>query len=589
MVVQVAEQDDKALGLGDYLAILRRRKKTFLVPAFLVFAAAVALAMWLPPVYESHATILIEQQEIPSDLVRSTVTSYAGERIQIISRRVMTSANLQHIIEKFDLYPKLRRQRSLSSVIEKMRGNTSLEMISADVVDPRSRRPGKATIAFQIGFAHNDPMMAQQVAAELVSLFLAENVRQRTQSAQDTTQFLASEAERLKQEVDGLEERLARFKERNVGNLPELQQLNLQLMERAERDLKDTETHIRSLQERATYLRAELSRIDPSSGAIGSDGKRVPSAEDRLRALQAEYISLSSRYSPTHPDVLKLSREIEALQRETGLIGGVADLESRVAELEAQLDTLRQRYSARHPDVKKVERELELARRQLAQARRSPRRSLSAPVNPAYVQLQAQLRAAEAELRSYREAREEIRGKIQELEERLMASPRIEREYRVLTRDYEQALAKYREVKDKLLEAELATSLERENKGERFSLLEPPEVPERPIKPNRIALIFLGLVLSLGSGLGAVAVAEGLSHGLRSPREVVAVTGGMPLVIVPCIETSEDVQRRRLRKWLVFQVALLVVVGALALVHVLVAPLDQLWQLVAEKLNLRQG
>ena len=164
--------EENVKGLGDYLAILKRRRWQLIVPAVLIFAAAAAAALLLPPVYKSTATILVEQQEIPQDLVRTTVTSFAAERIQVISQRVMTTAKLGEIIERFNLYPDERRKVPLSDVVEKMREHIDLDMIDADVIDPRSGRASEATIAFTLGYQSDSPQLAQKVANEMVSLYL---------------------------------------------------------------------------------------------------------------------------------------------------------------------------------------------------------------------------------------------------------------------------------------------------------------------------------------------------------------------------------------------------------------------------------
>jgi uncharacterized protein involved in exopolysaccharide biosynthesis len=102
--IQEIQEREEIKGLGDYLTVLLRRKKQFMIAAAIILAISVLLAVGLPSIYQSKATILIEQQEIPTDLVRSTVTSYAGERIQVISQKVMTTDNLSKIINDYDLY-----------------------------------------------------------------------------------------------------------------------------------------------------------------------------------------------------------------------------------------------------------------------------------------------------------------------------------------------------------------------------------------------------------------------------------------------------------------------------------------------------
>ncbi len=586
--------DEDVKGLGDYLAILGRRKKQLIWPALIILIISTAVAMLLPAIYRSEATILIEQQEIPSDLVRSTVTSYAGERIQIISQRVMTTENLKKIIEQYGLYKEDREDTSLNLLVDRMREDISLEMISANVVDPRSGRPTTATIAFKLSFSDHSPQLSQRVTNELVSLYLNENLKRRTQSAVETSGFLAAESEKLQELVADLETSLAEFKEKNINNLPELQQLNIQLMERAERELQDNDQRIRTLEERKIYLQSELAQLSPTSDLYASDGKRVLSSEDRLQALQSEYISAAARYSADHPDLIKMRREISALEQETGVVGDANEIRRRLKDLNAEMASLRKRYSKEHPDVKKLQRSIDTAEASLAQAKRSrpkPRRTsqVQRPDNPAYIQLQAQLSAAESELKSILQSREEIRVKIADFEERLMKSPQVEREYRTLTRDYENALAKYKEVKAKQLEAELAESLERESKGERFSLIEPPLLPEEPAKPNRLAIFFLGMVFSMAGGVGTVAVAESMSDSIKGSQGLIAVTGAPPLVVVPYIETEDNRKSKRNLRILMVIILLGLVAATAAAFHYFYYPLDVVWFIIQRKLGLDSG
>src|SRR5262245_22362593 len=122
----------------EYLAILRRRKG--LAAAALAFVAivAVAVALFWPPVYRSTATILIEEPEIPDELVKSTISTFADERLQVIQQRVMTTQNLIDIINKFNLYPSERQDWPMSVVVDKMRNVIKLDMVSTDVNDPKS-------------------------------------------------------------------------------------------------------------------------------------------------------------------------------------------------------------------------------------------------------------------------------------------------------------------------------------------------------------------------------------------------------------------------------------------------------------------
>ena len=191
------EEQEKSI--QDYLAILSRRKAAIITTGLAVFLLGLITALVWPPTYKSSATILIKEQEIPTELVRSTVTSYAAQRIQTISQRVMTRPNLMEIIEKYNLYVKERKRDTTEEVLGEMRKNIGLNMISADVVDPRTGRPGVATIAFSLSFQGSSPDSTQKVAGELTSLYLAENLKTRKDKAAETYGFLTDETTKLEE------------------------------------------------------------------------------------------------------------------------------------------------------------------------------------------------------------------------------------------------------------------------------------------------------------------------------------------------------------------------------------------------------
>ncbi len=582
--------EEQVLTLEDYTAILRRRKWQMIVPAVLLVVAAVVVAVAIPPTYRSTATILIEQQEIPSDLVRSTVTSYADQRVQTISQRVMTTQNLGKIIDSYKLYPDLMQRLGLASAVQQMREDVKLEMISAEVVDPRSGRPTEATIAFSLSYEAESPALAQRVANDIVSLFLNENLRDRQESAKETAAFLEKEAEKLAGKISSLEAKLAAFKEEYGDSLPELKSLNLQLMQRTEERLRDNEQTIRALEDRKILLEAQLAQIDPYSDFYSADGKRVLGPTDRLKALEAEYAAVTARYSTSHPDRIRMEREMATLRHAVGESADLAaDLERRLDEQEAEMAALRERYAPAHPDVQRLARAIARTEQQLGEVRRG---SAASPLevkdadNPAYIQLQAQLQAADAELTAVKATREEIRAKLTDFEKRLAESPKIEREYLGLARDYDNTTATYREAKQRLMEAELGEALETERKGERFSLIEPPLLPEQPAKPNRLAIAFLGIVLGFGGGFGNLALQEAMDQGVRGARGVQAVIRMAPLATIPYIDTDAEIRRRTRMRVLVVVGGVVGILLAALLVHMFVKPLDILWLKVLDRVGL---
>ena len=581
------EQDVKTL--HDYLAVVRRRRAQMLWAALVILAASLGVAFGLPSVYRSMGTILIEQQEIPPELVRSTVTSYADERIQVIGQRVMTSANLLAIVDKYGLYADDRKSDPTEVVLEAMRKDIKVEMVSAEVVDPRTGRPTQASIAFTVAYDNRSPQLAQRVANELVSLYLNENLKSRTQLAGDAARFLAEEGKRLSEQIAELEKKLAEFKEKHAGELPELTQLNLQLMDRTDREILEVERQISTLDERKILVQAQLAQVNPMEKMTAETGERILGPADRLKVLQSQYASLSGLYGPDHPDILRTRNEMRALEQQVG--GGAdntADLQRRIDGARADLAAARERYSAEHPDVKKAERSLARLEKELAQAgsRRASAKSTATPDNPAYIQLQGQLSAADTELKTQRAKRAELKLKLKEYETKLTLGPQVEREYKALTRDYETAVAKYQEMTAKGMQAQLAESLETERKGERFTLIEPPLLPEEPVKPNRLAIAFLGLVFSFAGGIGGAAVAESLDASVRGRQALAEIVGAPPLAAIPRIETLEDRRQRNRRRGLLLALVLAVLVLAIVVVHVFILPLDVAWFVALRRLGM---
>jgi succinoglycan biosynthesis transport protein ExoP len=582
------EEDVK--GIGDYLAIIKRRRWQFIVPALLIFVAATLAALLIPPTYRSSATILIEQQEIPQDLVRTTVTSYAAERVQVISYRVLTTAKLGEIIERYNLYPKERQQLTQGTVAQAMREeDIKLDMVSADVVDPRTGRPAQATIAFKLSYDHGTPAIAQKVTNELVSLFLNENLKQRRQAAQETAKFLAAEADRISADISSLEGRLAKFKEQHADSLPERMQINLQLMQNTEDKLRASEQSIRTLEERRIFLQSALAQMDPYA-ATGSGSQRVLSPAERLKQLELEYVAVAARYAADHPNRIRMEKEVAALRREVGSTD-TTELKRRLVEQKAELATLKDRYSAEHPDVKKAQRAVAATEKQIAAGGNAagPDTGAANADNPAYLQMRAQLQAAESELRAVQLGREQLQAQRADLEQRINEAPAIERDYRALVRDYDNATAKYKELKAKQMEAELAQSMEAESKGERFSLIEPPQQPEKPFKPNRLAIFFLGFVFAFGGGFGHVALRETMDTAVRGSRAVMSITGAPPLAVIPYIVTDQELAAGRRRKWLWTLAFVLLVAAGVAVLHFAFGPLDVLWFRVMNRLELILG
>lgn len=584
-------QEEEIKTLSDYVDIFHRRKKQIIVPILILFLITLGVTFGLSSVYRSSATILIEQQDIPPDLVRSTITNYADQRIQVISQRVMTTSNLDKIIEENNLYADERKRDAKEEIWEQMREDINFEMLSADVIDPRSGRPTSATIAFTLAYNNESPEMAQRVANELVSLYLSENLRSRAQKTAETSGFLSEESVRLGEKLSDLEKKMAEFKELNKDQLPELMQLNLQLMERTEREVLEVDRTKQSLEERKIYLESELMQIAPNAAMFSETGERIFGSESRLKALQAEFLTISAVYGPSHPDVIKMNKEIEALEREVGAGGDDTELHLQLKKLQTEYVTSREKYSEGHPDVKKLKKGIASLEQAIKKSGTKKKKKLDKnikPDNPAYIQLQARLDAVKSEIKSVLVKKKKLEFKLDDFEERLNKTPQAEREFRALSRDYENALAKYQDIKAKQMEAKLSEEMEKGRKGERFSLIEPPLRPEKPYKPNRIAIMILGVFLSLSGGLGFIAVKEATDNSIHGAKDVARLFGSPPLAIIPHITGGEEIGKYRKSKILMIFIFILVIAILAGAVHLSYKPLDVLWFVVLRKLGLAE-
>jgi len=583
--------EQESYSLNDMLAIIRRRKSQFWIAFGVLALLSLIITFSWPATYRSTATILITQEEIPSQLVPTTISGYAEQQIRAIEQRVMTSENLLNIIDKVGLYKDKLDRLSRSDLVDLMRDNVTLEMVSADVVDPRNGKPQAATIAFTLSFDDESPHLAQQVTNRLATLFLDENLRQRITSTRDTAEFLGQQADALNKQILDLEDQLSKFKQQNDGALPYEYASTLQLMQRTQADLAETDRTMSSLQDRRVELESELAQASRDA-PMKIDGSTVLSPEDQLRSLRSQYASLVALYGPNHPDVVRTKRQIEGLEQSTGNVGSTAsDLSAQLESAKSQLAAARQQYTEDHPEVQRLEHTVEGLEAQVASAGKAGG-STTAPTsaqatNPTYVQLKIRLQATVAEMQALQAKQQALGKTLNTYQNAIAKAPEAERVYTALSRQLDDARAQHKDITGKQMEAELARQVEQNKKGERFELAEPPEEPTDPYSPNRLAWLFLGLILAIAGSVGAIAIAESLDEAIRGSESVTALLGAAPLAVIPYILAEGETQGVDKRK-----IALIwgIIAGVIALVLILVnflyKPLDVVWYQLMRQLGL---
>ncbi len=520
--------EEQILEIGDYVDMLKRRKWSLVLPAILVVVLAGAVALLLPSIYKSTATILIEAQDIPADFVMTTVTGYAEQRIQSTQQRIMSSTKLMEIVNRFNLYRENLDRWTTEEVVDKMREDIHLDLISADTIDRRTGRATAATIAFTLSYEGKQASTVQRVTDTLVSLFLSENLQVRRRQTTETTAFLEEEAQRVKSQLDDLEKKISAFKEIHINSLPEMIQVNIRSLDNYQSSVERIDEQARMLKEREGYLETQLASIPETENT----------EKQRLRQLELELVDLQTRFTEDYPDVKKMQREI-------------AELEKRMAEKSVI------------PDNQKA-----------------------APDNTAYITLASQLSSTRAEIKSLIQQKADLQSKVDTYRLRIENTPKIEQEYNNLVLDRKNTQAKYEDLLRKTMEANVAMGLEKEQKGERFTLIDPARLPEKPYKPNRLAIILIGVVLGIGAGVGFAALREFSDQAIHNPEGLAQVSALPILVSIPDILTPMDRRSRRFKR-LTWGVATLVCIGVCVFAfHTLVMDLNVFWAKLMRKIPL---
>lgn len=511
------------LTFNDYVSIVKRRWQYMLAVFLLVIVAAVVTATMLPPVYQSTGTILVESQHIPPDLVKATVTSYADERIEVIKQRVMTRDNLYRIIQKYNLYADEIEKKTISILIQGMRDSISVELLSANVGGGKSA----ATIAFKVGFEYRKPEVAHKVANELVTLFLDENVKARTERATETTEFLTQEVERLKAELESVENRVATYKQAHANSLPEHMEMYMGMLQRAESSLQETDREYKSTQEELRYLDVELASAKANDKS--NPETQVSQAISELDKAKADLERALVLYKETHPTVRALKRRVENLEK--------------VAQTPIES---------------------------------TPNKTVDISKDLVVAKIQAQIDAAKARLESLQSQKRSIQAKMVQLQAQVVQSPQVEKELFGLMRDYENAKSKYEEVKSKQINAKIAENLEQDNKAERFSMLEPPIFPDKPIKPNRKKIVALGVLAAMAAAVALVGLLEMMDKTVRGSESLMAIMRARPLAVIPYISTEAELRRKKYITRYVLAAFIGLIMLALLITHLLITPLDLL-------------
>lgn len=520
------QKQNRIKDIKDVVRIIRRRRWGLILPALAVLLLSVLLVLVLKPVYRSTSTILIEEQEVPPEYVMTTLTSYAEERLNAINERIMSTSNLLDIINRFNLYADKRDKWTTEEMINQMRKkDIKFKTVTADVINHRTGTPTEATIAFTVSFQGENPRTAQQVANELASLYLEENMKMVDQKTQGITQFLDQEMQSVQSRLVGLDKEIAVYKGKNPRSLPELLQFNLQALDWNERNESELKDQLRSLQDKESYLKTQLAAVAPDS---------MDQDKEQLKELRAALINLKTMYSDRYPDVIKAKAAITELENKIKSRGG--------------------KPVGGKPD------------------------------NPSYIALAAELASVQSEIKSTKSQIGQLDEKQTDYRRRLEISPRVEEGYQDLVAERNNVQAKYDDLMKKSMEAKVAQGLEKRQMGERFTLIDPARIPEKPVSPNRPVILFIGLMLGIGSGVGTAALQEASDRSVRNSEDLMAAFPFPVLAEVPEIVTLQDELRKKKRFRIILGATAVSLVAIALAINFFVMDLYVLWVRIARHL-----
>jgi polysaccharide biosynthesis transport protein len=512
---------------SDYIHAIARRKALLIGIAAPIALLAILLAITLPDIYTSSALVEIDEQSTQALAGTNEGSSYADQYVQNLKGIVLTDGNLRKLIKEHELYPEMEGEES--AMLKRLKRDITVKIVTTPILDPRTGREREVVDAFTLSYDNRVPEKAQKGAQWLVAAFLAEHRRQRQGRASGTAEFYGKEAERVRTHVAQLEAKLADFKRANYGQLPELTEVNMSMMDRTESQIAANDMQARSLRQDRVFLAAQLEQ----QRAAGPDSGSV-------RQLEDQYSRMRSSYDESHPDMVALRRQIDSLKFGTSASAG-SSLRSQLTAKRQTLAEARQRYGAEHPDIRKLQRDIDTLE---ARMKSGERGDVSLSDGSAVgMQLRTQLNAIDSQLASIDAQNASLRAKLAGLEKNVTSAPQVEREYANATRDLTIAREKYEQLLNRQMDAEVSESAIVGGRADEFRLVQAPMMPAMPSKPERLAILLIGLVASVLLGLSVTVLAEAVDPKVRGARDVRDLLSVSPLVAIPTIRNSRSKRR----------------------------------------------
>ncbi len=482
----------KSYTIFEYLEIMRRRIWYIVIPFVVITVFVLGYVLFAPRLYKATTLILVSPQRVPEAYVQATVTSKVEERLQSIAQEVMSRTRLESVINELHLFVQEKKRLSGEEIVELMRKNITVEL------------PGKKEEkgAFTISYASRDPEEATTVTNRLASLFIEENLRIREQQATGTTEFLATELEMAKGQLDRMEAAVAQYKQRFMGQLPEQLEANLKMLEQLQNQYQRVGENLRAAQDRKLYIQKQLADFGMAAGATAGMPYKTP--------------GLGPDSAVSAPD-------------------GMGAYDAQEEALRRYVDDLRSRYSETHPDVVAAKKRLaDMEKKKNADG--SSQESAAYKRDPRYIELKNQLTMTDLEIRRFRNEEANIAGQLAGYRSRIEQAPAREQDMAALMRQYASTKEAYEKLLQKSQEAQQAENLEKRQKGEQFRVIDPARTPENPFSPNIPKVLQIGLFAAVCCSFGMAYLREQMDRSFHDVDDAELALGLKVLATLPPIE-----------------------------------------------------
>ena len=500
---------NRELTMQDYTAMLGRRAKIILIPALLAPLAGYLISYAFPPKYTSQSVVLIEGQKVPESMVQPVVSSDLTGRVSTLQQQVLAESKLRPLVQR--VFPG-KNPTEVGAMIDTIRANMSVEPVPSDLLSigtsGKGKKPNTSPFpGFYVKYTAPNARESQLICNELTTLLVDENSKQIADAAAGTSEVLNRGIEDAKNNLDGMDAKLAEFKKQYVGQLPGDEESNLKILTGLNSQLESNTQTLNRAQQDRTYTESMLAQ-QLAAWKSSQNSTNPETLQKQLSDLQTQLLQLKSKYTDDHPDVIKTKADVEGVKKK------LADINK--ASSDSTEDSSEKVSVIESPEIRQLRLQLHQYGELIAAATRDQKR---------------------------------LQQEISVYQGKISLSPAVEEQYKLLTRDYDNAQKSYQDLLGKKSSADLTVKMNNQAVGERMFPLNPADLPDSPSFPNRLIFALGGLAAGLAVGAGISFLLELKDNSIRNERDAEAVLELPTLIAVPWVGEMASETNGKFKFW----------------------------------------